>query len=275
MIVIPGMENIYMVNLLYDKNKKVVVAENYNELTTKQYLKIVKLLHAGISNELEALDKALFIVSNKSFVKFFMINAYARSLMHEHIIWVFEQKEITKQHLTSYKNFFGPADDFENLRMKEFHAAEMAFYKLSEEQGIDYLNELIAILYRPAKKDYDLKRNVDGDVRICFNTNETEFFKYKIKRWPLNIKRAILMWYHGCRQQLEENYKPVFEGNQTSYKNYYDGMYGMMRSIAEKKTYGNFDEVGDLYVHLAFKEIVETKLEEDELKRQYSDLYKK
>lgn len=262
--------------LCYDKNKKVVVAENWNELTTKQFLQIVKLLHVGISDEIEALEKALFILSKKVLLKFFFIPADMRVRMHEHVEWIFEQKGITKQFIPCYKNFYGPADDFDNLRMKEFHAAEMAFYILQQEQNIDALNELIAVLYRPGKKNYDTKRNIDDDIRIAYNHNETAFIKRKIKRWPLNIKRAILMWYHGCRQNLEETYKPVFEDNKAgSSKDYYDGMYGMMRGIAEKKTYGDFNEVGELYVHLAFKEINETKLEERELQLLYPELYKK
>lgn len=270
------MENIKMKALCYDKNKEVVVAENWNELTTKQYLKIVKLLHAGIADETEAFEKVLYILSKKSLLRFFFIPADMRLRMHEHVEWIFEQKGITKQFLARYKNFYGPAEDFENLRMKEFHAAEMAVYILKQEQDIDSLNELIAVLYRPGKKNYDTKRDTDGDIRITYNPNETAFFKRTIKHWPLHIKRAILMWYHGCRQNLEETYPLVFENNDSgSSKDYYDGMYGMMRGIAEKKTYGDFDAVGELYVHLAFKEINETKMEELELQHKYPELYKK
>lgn len=267
--------SICMKALLYHTNKKVLVAESWNELTTKQYVKIVQLLHAGIENDVEALEKALYILSKKLLLNFFFIPADIRMRMHEHAAWIFDQKDITKQLLPSYKNFYGPADDFDNLRMKEFHAAEMAAYRLDQEKDVDALNELVAVLYRPGKKNYDTKRNVDGDIRIVYNANETELFKQKVKKWPLNIKRAIFMWYDGCRQQLEDLYPLAFESDgKTSAKNYYDGMYGIMRGIAEKKTYGNFDEVGELYVHLAFKEIHETKLEEAELKRLHPELYK-
>ncbi len=260
--------------LWYHTNKKIVVAKSWDELTTKQYLKIVKLLHAGLSDPDLALDKALFILSKKLKLFFLMLPVDIRARMHEHAAWIFTQKDLTKQLLPRYKNFYGPADDFTNLRMIEFHAAEMAYYRLEEEKDVDALNELVAILYRPAKKNYDIKKNTEGDIRVTYNSNETEFFKKQIAKWPLNIKRAIRMWYDGCRQSLEENYRPAFEGGDTSYKDYYDGMYGMIRSIAEKKTYGDFDKVSEMYVALAFKEIAETKLEEEELKQKYPQLYK-
>ena len=82
------------------------------------------------------------------------------------------------------------------------------------------------------------------------------------------------MWYTGCRAHLRELHPAAFEGGDTSYKNYYDGMYGMMRGIAEKNTYGDFDKVADMYVHYAMKEITATKEDEDELKRRYPNLYK-
>ena len=261
--------------LWYNKNKKVVIAETWNEITTNQFLRIVKLLHAGIVDEHLALDKSLHILSNKLMVFFFFIPVDTRQRMHEHCAWVFNQKDLSNQLLPKYRNFYGPADEFDNLCMKEFHAAEMAYYRLNEEKNINHLNELIAILYRPAKKNYDHKRNPDGDARIAYNPNETEWIIKKVKRWPLNMKRAILMWYDGCRQQLEDMYQPAFHNDgTTSSKNYYDGMYGMIRGIAEKKTYGDFDKVGNMNVHLAFKEIIETKLEEEDLKNKYPTLYK-
>ena len=261
--------------LWYHKNKKVVIAESWDEITTKQYLKIVKLLHAGILDPNLASDKALYILSGIPLLFFFLIPVEIRQRMHEHCAWIFTQKNLSKQLLPSYKKFFGPASEFDNLTMNEHHAAEMAYYGLKQEIHIDYLNELIAILYRPGKKDYDRKLNPDGDERIAFNPNETEWIKKKIKKWPLNIKRAILMWYDGCRQQLEEMYQPAFnaaEGGNA--KDYYDGMYGMMRGIAEKKTYGDFKDVGNMNVHLAYKEILETKFEEEDLKNRYPELYK-
>lgn len=260
-----------------DKFKKLIVAEEWNELSRAQYLRIVQLLHAGIADADEALQKALYIISNKTLLAFFLVPLDMRMIMQQHAEWIFDKKNyLTNQLVPKFKKFYGPASDFDNLRMKEFHAAEMAFYRLKEEEDVDALNELVAILYRPAKEKYDHKRNAEGDIRIAYNENETEFFKRKIKRWPLNVKRAILMWYDGCRQQLEEIYKPAFDNDGAgTYKNYYDGMYGMMRGIAEKKTYGDFNQVGELFVHLAFKEIAETKLEEAELKRMHPELYNK
>jgi hypothetical protein len=258
-----------MLRLVYNKkNKSITIPQSWNEVSCKQFLMLVKLLHSAIEDKEIASDRALHILSNKCLLVFLMISPETRSRCWQHVQWVFKKQNITTQLLDKYKGLYGPASEFGNVLMCEFHHTEMAYHGLmhgDDEEKEDALNELVAILFRECKKEpYDLKRNPDGDVRIEFAYGDIEWHKKKVKRWPLNIKRAILIWYDACREQLRENNPSAFQGK-ASDADYYDGLYGVIRNIAADGKHGKFDDVEQMNVHNAFKEIVESIREAKEL----------
>jgi hypothetical protein len=149
---------------------------------------------------------------------------------------------------------------------KEFHCTEIAYQEVIRNNDEDALNRLCAFLYRPKKKGYDARINAEGDVRVPFNYNECIYYAQRIKRWPLAVKQAILLWYDGCRQMLVKSY-PLAFGKGKANGNYYEGLFGMMRSIAGDK-YGTLEDVENLFVHTMFMEIVACKKEEMEMEKQ-------
>src|SRR3954468_21963020 len=119
-----------MKNLLYNNPiKSIEVPESWDELTTEQYLRIVQLLHSGITDKDILIDKALHILSGKSLYRFLRIPLDTRLAAYQHITWIFEkQLEITKQFIPYYDGLYGPDSEFNNLKLAEFHEADMAFY---------------------------------------------------------------------------------------------------------------------------------------------------
>ena len=253
-----------MVDLIYHKNKCISIAESWTELKPVQYLQLVKLLHSGtIGSMVDAADKALYILSGKTLLSFLLVDPVARLRMHPHVQWIFEQKKIVQQLLPSYRNglfgkkLYGPESEFDNILMAEFHHTELAFYNIANnpEQEEDAINELVAILYRPRKpKPYDIKRNKEGDVRIPFHYAEVVWNKKIVAKWPMHVKAGIVMWYDGCRQLLRELYPQAFSQKSSNSRNYFDGLFETMRSIAGTR-YGDFDKVEHMNVHTAFREI--------------------
>jgi hypothetical protein len=262
-----------MVDLIYHKKqKKISIAQSWDEITAEQYINIVKLLHAGITDEDMALDKALYILAGRSLFSFLRIPLDIRMRCYDHILWIFKKQEITKQFLPFYSGLYGPESEFNNLSMAEFHHSEMAYYRLTHEEDedemADALNELVAILYRGGKPmPYDKNRNSEGDMRIPFLFGDIDWHKKKVKRWPMHVKQSILLWYDGCRQLLITEYPTAFKGDKAD-DGYFDGMYGMLRSIASDGKHGNFEKVEQMLVHNAFREIVESIEEAKELERQ-------
>lgn len=251
-----------MLELVYHKGK-IHLPESFHECSGKQFIKLSELLFDG-GEKIKCEVKALKILSNLSSVRFALMKAEVISRAIEHVKWVFEEKQITKQLIPKYKGYYGPASDFDNLRMKEFHMTEMLYRELvSGKDDGEALDQLVAVLYRLPKKWYKKKLDPDGDIRIKFNHNEIPFYAKKISRWPLNVKQAIFLWYDGCRQQLIDQNPMVFkEPSLSSFESRFDtGLYGVIRSLAGEKL-GPVEKIENMYVHTAMLEIGLIKEEE-------------
>lgn len=247
--------------------KHLNVCDNWNELTQSQFIRIAKLLHSGIADTDILLDKALQILCDKSLYKFLLTPFEVRLDAYEHVKWIFEEQQgITKQYITEYDGLHGPESEFNNLKLAEFHHAEMAFYIFHKEQTIDALDEFVSVLYREPKKNYDRDRNPDGDSRVPFNYQDIQWNKRKIKKWPVEVKQAIAMWYAGCKELLRKIYPTVFASGNTD-EGYFEGMFSIIRNIAGDK-YGSFNDVEQMFVHLAFKELCCLIEEQQELEKQ-------
>lgn len=262
-----------MTDIYYHKNSFVSIAENWEELNSKQYLSVIKLLQEGLTNKILANEKVTKILCGKSLWRYLQIPKEKRIQFHVYVQWIFDSKEkITKQFIPVYKKWYGPESDFDNLQMAEFHHCEIAFNKIINEEDLaDAVNELCAILYRPAKTAYNIKRNIDGDVRQAFNYGEVDWNKKETARWPAHIKEGIVMWYDGCREQLRHLYPDAFSAGESSADNYYDGLFLTIRSLAGNR-YGDFEKVEKMNVHTAFLEIVTSIKESHELEAKTQQL---
>lgn len=257
-----------MMTIFYRK-QSLHIASCWEDLSARQYVRVVKLLHKTVISTWEAEDNLLRILSGLSWWRFHLtIPADLRWRCYEHLKWVFEKQDCTTQLLPVYKKLYGPASEFNNLRLSEFHNCEIAYqqYCLSKSQDVEALNILAAILYREPKKNYNIKRDTDGDLRRPFNANELEYYINKVSNWPMAVRQAIFMWYDACREKLFKDYREAFTGT-TKKDSYAQGLFEMMRSIAGGK-YGSFKEVEDMYVHTAFLEIIACRMEAKELERQ-------
>jgi hypothetical protein len=124
------------------------------------------------------------------------------------------------------------------------------------------IDDLIAVLYRPAKNNYDRQRDPDGDIREPFNPNTCAYYTRQVKRWPAEVKIAIMTWYDGCREYLKEMYE-VFDNSPTKKQAKDPGMFEVIRSLTGER-YGSFDKVGKMNVHLAMREMELLKKEAKE-----------
>jgi hypothetical protein len=228
-------------------------------------MRLAPLLFSG-GDQVRCEVQALRILSGMSWFGWSLLDADIISRAMPHVQWLFKEIHITEQLIPSYKGYHGPAPDFDNLRMKEFHLTEL-FYRgtitKDKEEEQEALNHLVAILYRPAKKGYDKKRDPDGDIRQDFNHNELPYHTSIVSKWPAEIKQAIYIWYDSCRQDLIDQNPMVFkEPSLHSFESQFDtGLYGMMRSLAGEKL-GTIKEIENMYVQTACLEIGMMKEEE-------------
>lgn len=236
------------------KTKSFTIAEEWNELSAKQLLKVANVLHANLTAEQFNL-KCLQALSNISIYQFFKLPTDVKLKCYQYVNWLNnDTKQFTKQVFTTYKSLAAPADDFDNLTMLEFHYTELAYQNLISTNEIDYLNEIVAILFRPIKNNYNIQHNPDGDARVKFNPNVVASNKKRVAKFSLDFKHAVLLWYDGCRQNLIASYEPLYAGtNKTD--DFSVGLYKMMRSVAGDK-YGTIAEVENLNIHTAHVELM-------------------
>lgn len=240
-------------------NKKFYdVPTAWNELSQKQLLQVMDCLFTRQYTGEQCLLSLLKILCNMSWWDFFRAPVSARKMgddisgMEEYLYlnrFLLDSNTLTKQLIPDYRGLYGPASDFDNLRMCELAICDNVFLQWSEEKDSqDQLNYLIALLYRPAKEGYDFVLNPDGDPRQPFNSNISRHYADAlVKKWPLNVKLAIANWYAGCRLDLVEVNEDVFSEGSGEPSKY--GLAGLMLDVAESKTLGDFRQVEDEYVH--------------------------
>jgi hypothetical protein len=255
-----------MKTLVYGRKEYGLIADQYNELSGKQLMRIAAILIKG-EDELLANLRALRVLLKMNLFRFFMVPADAKQRMLEHCTWIFERNGLTKQLITYYRGMYGPADDFDNLTMGEWNACEIFYRDLVEESSDEALDKLVAVLYRKAKPEYDRKLNTDGDIRQPFKMFEIDYYSKKIKHWPAEVKLSVLLWFDGCREQLKQCYS-LFDGTGTAPGD--PGMFDVIRGLCGDK-YGSMKNVEDLNVHLALRELDAMKKEAAEIEKQYKN----
>jgi hypothetical protein len=155
------------------------------------------------------------------------------------------ENTLTKCVLPEYDDFYGPADGIGNIVVSEYVFTESHYQQWRDNNTDADLNSLCAVLYRPAKKGYDLRLNSQGDPRLPFNENLTGYYASRISKWPMAVKLAIVHFYEGCRGKLLQDYEDVFGGSGEPAKR---GMLSLVVSMAETGTFGEFDKVEKMYL---------------------------
>jgi hypothetical protein len=270
------------------------VPEQWNELSGRQLLQVIDLFFKGYPEE-KALLKLLKILSGMSWWEFFRAPVttverlvftrfrFTMSLgvflfmsrrtcngMDEYLYlseFLLKENTLTKNLIPRYKEFYGPADAISNLRMGEFVFSEHFYMAWSEDkENAVLLNNLVATLYRPKKKNYDFRKNRDGDPRIAFNENLCEFYATsEIYAWPKNIKLAIGHFYEACRTKLVEDNPDVFGGGGEEAKH---GLISIMISVAESHAFGDFEKVEQLHVGMIMIQLSEMIHKAKQLEKQ-------
>lgn len=254
------------------RNKLLIIPEKGNELSQKQLVEIADALFIKKYDQYQLPLKLLKIISGLSWWNWLRLAAEdVEDFIYLAQFILSKEFSVTKQLLTEYKGFYGPTDELKNMRMDEFVYSEHYFSSINfETKDFTALDDFISIIYRPPKSGYDKVKNLDGDIRIPFNEEESKYQKRKIARWPLAVKLAIAIWYGCCRNQLVAVYPDVFSGGDGEGALY--GLQSIMRSIAKEGTYGTFEQVEKAYLHLMIMELNETVHEarrmEAEMKKQ-------
>ena len=204
--------------------KTYQMPETWNELTGKQLIRIAHILFKDEKsyNEKVFLLKVCLGISDRAFINWgYLPKWLSESLFFKKIEvllfldrslymvdFLLQENQLTKQllprivHWFGADVFYGPADNFENIKMNEFCFSEFHFLEYKNTQNFEALVNLAATLYRPSKKWYNKNKNTGGDIRVRFNENLTKEYSKYIRHFSEAQLKAMLIWYMGCRLEL-------------------------------------------------------------------------
>lgn len=134
--------------------------------------------------------------------------------------------------------------------------------------NLDAVNQLIATLCRPQRRDieaFKLSKEWDGDTRELYNAQRVKDRAKKLESLDLGIKVALLQYFENQNRKFLEAYAQMF-GEDSQEPRYDNGMgwVTMLMKMAEKGTFGNFDDVCRQNVHLVWAKCLDDTLDAKE-----------
>ena len=123
----------------------------------------------------------------------------------------------------------------------------------------DDLNHMIAILYRPSKSFWPVRKylaSCDGERRIEFKTQSNPiYFKRRVKRIatvPFHVRYAVFLYFSACEDYLKTG-RPVVDGNELDFSRLYTndspdegksdvGLVGLLYSLTETGVFGSIEQ---------------------------------
>lgn len=245
------------------------VPEKWNELTGRQLIDVLVIMHMAMPFENARLH--LFKkICGATWMRLWWCGVEEFEDKLYLTDWLLGENTLTDNLIKSYQGHYGPAGSFNNLVISEFIFTEQQFaiWKSDEPVAVrhDALNRLVAILYRPEKKNYDKIRNESGDIREAFNDNLIDYYTTIIATWPFQVKQAIVFWYEGCHNQLIRDFPKVFGGGGSGESVY--GLWDVLFSIAEKNVLGDFAKVENQLLKTVLMVITKTVADAERIEQQ-------
>lgn len=194
----------------------------WQELTRQQVISLARLVHDNVDTVRFA--KIMFLILTQSLpwwkrirVRFFYLfqaTVDERADMLYLCRSFLENRGFTDQKIKNIGGrsvLFGPSSALANLTLWEYIRAEQAF--LGYVNGGDNpdpkkLDKLVAILYRPARPDYDPQ--IHEDRRVPLVDAAVDVRLAQVAKVDIAVKIAILMWFDSCRSLIIKMYPAIF-----------------------------------------------------------------
>ncbi|MDJ1472833.1 hypothetical protein [Xanthocytophaga flava] len=223
------------VHTLFRSRIKRQVPQSWSELSAKQLLSIIQLLHMPLPLVVikYRIVSVLIRLSTKKMHSWFTHVQAAQLFYLTDFILKDNQNVLTRQLLPVVKvpffsidlepfkirfgkrvKLFGPSDGLKNIIYDELIFADGLFQQYFQSKKIEDLNKFVSVLYRPGRTD----NKETGDLREEFNKHTIEKRAEIVARLPIAYKLAIFFFYQGCRKTFIARYPDLFEGGESEAK---------------------------------------------------------
>jgi len=294
------MHNVEIPRLKINRN----YASEIPELTPRQFSAFMELVLQFQSGQISATDFKTFLICKllniKKSTRWYNLQKEKQDTINENIFRLTETldsffdtekregKEVKVLNLNFIKNmlprigrYYGPDDALTNCNFYEYKEAHYACLDYLKTENEDSLNCLVAILYRPRKMFYHIRRffpGYDGQKRRHYGPKTNPFFLknriLRISRLPFAIRYGTLLWFHSCEEYLMDG-KPVIDGSEIDLSILYTkgdegskgdiGLTGLIFSLAESGVFGNIEATADANLYDVMARLVQLKKAKDEL----------
>lgn len=195
-----------MTELILYKDKEVLdtipFPTEWGELNEKELQFIAEAIYIG---KLKEADLFLYIIVNRASKKNIISLLDLEQCAVEGlplVKFITEEIQLTKNPMPEIKNYYGPADNFDDITCGEFEDAEASFFSLKELKEEKHLNNLMATLWRKKEKG---KRIPFAGYDIAPHTAIFEKINFK-------NKIIVFLWYIGCRENIAKLFPLIFGG---------------------------------------------------------------
>jgi hypothetical protein len=240
------------------------VPTKYNELTMKQLKKVTQL---HIANTPENQINVLWYLLDLKWYKLSDLKKWGvvrsigpvwiHTLLSDKSLfgWIFGTSNLTEYKIKSFRfgliRYHGPVKNILNLNAAEVTFGYELFKLYSENAKEEYLNSLVAILYRRKNPLSWVKQffyGYTGDIRLPLNSYTLEKRAEKFKKMPLVTKMIIFLMFAGKWDEFQsmERNKLIFPKlNEVNNKKKSDPLIWqkIMMKMAESGVFGDLNNV--------------------------------
>lgn len=240
------------------------IPTKYNELSLKQLRKVTRL---HINNTPENQIDVLWYLLNLKWWKYSDLKKWAvirgigaewiHTLLSDKSLfgWIFATSNLTDYKIKSFRlglfRYHGPVKNILNLNAAEVTFGYEIFKLYSEKANPDYLNSLVAILYRRKNPLSWMKQFIygyNGDVRLPLNSFTLEKRAQKFKKLDIETKTIIFLMFAGKWDEFQnmERNKLIFpKFNEVNNKKKEDPLIWqkIMMKMAESGVFGDLNNV--------------------------------
>ena len=220
--------------------KTYSMPSNWNELTRKQVLFVSRLFQGQLTMadfKLRALFDFLSVKS-KVIKRIHPEDAY---FLCESLDFLFKEVTLTKNLLpvigTGWRKWVGPSDAMMNCTFGEFTMANSLLDSFSKTKEQKYLDEMVAILYRPKKWFWLIRKGFtdNQDPRQRFASRSLKSRCIRMATVDYSVKYSVFLFFSGVLNSLPALYPYVYEqkGEAGSEDN---GWASLIISLADGKT---------------------------------------
>jgi len=221
-------------------DKTYFLPSDWNELTKKQVLFVSRLFQG----QLTMVDFKLKALFNFLSIKPKVIKRISSEDAHflcESLDFLLKEVSLTRNNLPVIRiggrNYIGPSDAMMNCTFGEFTMANSLLDSFSKTKEQKYLDELVAVLYRPKKWFWFIRNGFtdNQDPRKGFVNRSLKKRCRTISKVDYQVKYSVFLFFSGILNSLPVLYPYVYQqkGDSGSEDN---GWASLIISLADGKT---------------------------------------